>query len=51
MWSIHKINQPNIGPIGNDDTIPINFWLVMMSNIFVTIFALIVSIHLFRKKE
>ena len=50
IWSIYKINQPQIGPIGNDDTIPINFWLII-SNISVAIFALITSIRLFRKNK
>lgn len=51
IWSIYKINQPIIGPIGNNDSIPSNFPLIIISNIFVAIFALIASIQLFRKKK
>lgn len=29
IWSIYQINQPQIGPIGNDDSIPLSFWLTI----------------------
>lgn len=51
IWSIYQINQPQIGPIGNDDSIPLSFWLTINTNIAVAIFALVMSIRLFRKKK
>ena len=51
IWSIYKINQPQVGPIGNDDRIPVIFWITINTNFATALFALIMSIRLFRKKK
>lgn len=50
IWSIYKNNQPQVGPIANDDRIPVIFWITINANFATALFALIMSIR-FQKKE
>lgn len=50
IWSFYEINRPRIGPMG-EGTIPLHFWITMISTICVAIFAIIVALQLFVKRK